>query len=290
MLVSFVVSTATGIMTVAMLEEAPKTLTQTVNRVVERTIERVVTGTSTPEKQIVPVTTVTKEVTIYAKEDDLIVSAVEKNQSRIAKIYASGTATSTAPDAIGFIISRDGMIATDAKTLSAAPSDKSVYTVVIAEKEYVGTFVQKDEYADSPVAFIRLTLRSEDVLDAVSFGSEATQPKVAQTALILGGENGVGIFKATLSKLVYTKSASTSTPPYVSSIETSPRIPTGYEGSLAVNLDGQVVGIVVSGAEGKPLGVYPAMRILNLMTVVTKDKDAKSLSGEESTAAAANAR
>ncbi len=272
MLVSFVVSTATGIMTVAMLEEAPKTLTQTVNRVVERTIERVVTGTSTPEKAT-PVTTVTKEVTIYAKEDDLVVAAVEKNQSRIAKIFGANTATTSVPDAIGFVVSRDGMVATDATTFSRINTSRgtvpNTYSVMVGEKIYTGIIVEKAEYADSPVTFLRLALADTETLDAVSFGSVGTAPKVAQTAVVLGGEYGLEIFKATLAKLVYGRSSATSSPRYVGSIETSPRIPEGYEGALVVNLDGQAVGIAVSTAQGKALEIYPAARILSLMMLVT---------------------
>lgn len=272
MLVSFVVSTATGIMTVAMLEEAPQTLTQTVNRVVERTIERVVTGTSTPEKAT-PVTTVTKEVTIYAKEDDLVVTAVEKNQPRIAKIFGANTATTSVPDAIGFVVSRDGMVATDAATLSRVNTSRSTnpnpFTVMVGEKTYTGTIVEKAEYADSPVTFLRLALADTETLDAVSFGPVGTEPKVAQTAVVLGGEYGLEIFKATLTKLVYGKPNATSSSRYVGSIETSPRIPEGYEGALVVNLDGQAVGIAVSTATGKPLEIYPTARILSLMMLVT---------------------
>jgi S1-C subfamily serine protease len=267
MLVSFVVSTATGIMTVAMLEEAPQTLTQTVNRVVERTIERVVTGTSTPQI-ISPVTSVTKEVTIYAKEDDLVVAAVEKNQPRIAKIFGMDTATTSMPDAIGFVVSRDGILAADAKILAGVVANKGAYNIMLGEKEYTGTLVEKAAYADAPVAFIRLALASTATLDAVSFGSESTQPKVAQTTLVLGGDYGLGIFKATLTKLITTKSVGTSSPSTVNIIETSPRIPQGYEGSLVVNLDGQAVGIAVSFGEGKSPQIYPASRILSLMTLV----------------------
>jgi hypothetical protein len=288
MLVSFVVSTATGIMTVAMLEEAPKTLTQTVNRVVERTIERVVTGTSTPQVSP-PMTTVTKEVTIYAKEDDLIVSVVEKNQPRIAKIYGGTTATSSNPDTIGFVVSRDGILATDARTLAGLPSDKGTYIVMIAEREYVGTLIEEEAYADLPVAFMRLSLDG-GTLDAVSFGTESVRPRVAQTAVVLGGENGLGIFKATLAKFVYAKTASSTSSSVVSSIETASRIPSGYEGSLAVNLDGQAIGIVVSTGEEKPLSIYPASRILELMTTVSVGAEASTKTKHDATASIGSAR
>ena len=151
MLVSFVVSIGTGIMTVAMLEQAPQTVTQTINRVVERTIERVVTGSSTPEKPSPSplITNVTKEVTVYAKEDDLIVAAVEKNMPRIVKIYGPSGATSSIPDATGFVVSRDGLIVTAKKSLGGILTDMPVYTVTINDKQYFATLVMDKESVDS---------------------------------------------------------------------------------------------------------------------------------------------
>lgn len=291
MLVSFVVSTATGIVTVAMLEEAPPVLTQTINRVVERTIERVVTGTSTAEKAApAPVTTITKEVTIYAKEDDLVVSAVEKNQPRIAKIYGAGTATSSVPDTVGFIISRDGMIATDAATLSGIPSDKAGYVVIVGDREYTGSLVEIREHANSALALIKISVPEGESLNAVTFGSVASVPKVAQSVVVLGGENGTGIFKATLSKLITVKAVGTSTPSYLGSVETSPRIPLGFEGSLVVNLDGQAVGLVVKNADDSRLTIFPAGRIFELVsTVMGAETDTSKAPATKSNVAATGA-
>ena len=156
MLVSFVVSVATGIMTVAMLEEAPPTLTQNINHVVERTIERVVVGTSTPEKQLPPlVTSVTKEVTIYAKEDDLIVSAVEKNQPRIATIYTNLQASSTDPIALGFLVSRDGVVVVDKSSVSSETGMHESYRITIGAKSYTAKPIHIDATKNSPIALLK---------------------------------------------------------------------------------------------------------------------------------------
>src|SRR3989338_8034713 len=82
LLVSFVTSIATGIVTVALMDQAPPGVTQTINRVVERTIEKVVPA---PTQQTASV--ITKE-TIVVKEDALVVEAVAKNTKSVVSIIA----------------------------------------------------------------------------------------------------------------------------------------------------------------------------------------------------------
>jgi hypothetical protein len=248
MFVSFVVSIATGIITVAMLEEAPPTLTQTVNRVVEHTIERVVTGTTTPtvDKPAV-VTNITKEVTVYTKEDDLVVAAVEKNQSRTVKIFLSDADTSSTPRSIGFVVSRDGLIVAETEDLLAGGAPADTYTVVIGEKHYTAKLVAPKSVTDEPISFLKLSgMTATTSLDAVSFGRNDS-PKLGQTIIVLGGADGSSVFKTTISKFRAVKSVGTSTPERAGAeVETTPAIPAHNAGALVVNLDGQAVGVVVS--------------------------------------------
>src|SRR3989338_1891737 len=80
LLVSFVTSIATGIITITLMDQAPPGVTQTINRVVEKTIERVITE---PTKQAA--TVVTKE-TLVVKADDLIIDAIERNTGSVVRI------------------------------------------------------------------------------------------------------------------------------------------------------------------------------------------------------------
>ena len=261
---SFIISIATGIITVAMLQVAPETITNTVNKVVEHTIERIVSGTSTNITNNPTVTNVTKEVTVYAKEDDLVVSAVEKNQPRVALIYARGAASSSEPVGIGFVVSRDGLIVTETQSLLGSGAPAENYTVRLRDQSYSASPLPNQE-TKQQVYFLKLKdLSASSTIDAVSYG-RSDNPKVAQTLVILGGSDGTGVFKATVSKLRFTKpDATSSTEQLLTGMMTNPNIPGQNDGALVVNLDGQVVGMVVHD----PLDtirylIYPISRILD---------------------------
>ena len=82
LLVSFVTSIATGIITVSLLQEAPPVVTQTINRVIERTIEQVV-----PESE--GGGTVTREVTVVVTEEDQVIDAISKNAKSVVRVVRS---------------------------------------------------------------------------------------------------------------------------------------------------------------------------------------------------------
>src|SRR3989344_4148104 len=74
LLVSFVTSIATGIVTVTLLDQAPHEITKTINQVVERTIERVVPDETRQAASVVTTT----EKTVVVKEEDLITESIHK--------------------------------------------------------------------------------------------------------------------------------------------------------------------------------------------------------------------
>ncbi len=115
LLVSFVTSIATGIVTVTLMDQAPTAVTQTINRVVERTIEKAVPGET-------KVTTVVKEVPVVVTEDKLIVDVINNTSSgavRIANVDGKTTLGT------GFIVNKNGLIAT-AELLLIPPTPEAV--------------------------------------------------------------------------------------------------------------------------------------------------------------------
>ncbi len=83
LLVSFVTSIATGIVTVTLMDQAPPGVTQTINRVVERTVEKVVPGE--PQEQII-VKEVPITVPVTVNQDDLVAKVIETASSGVAQI------------------------------------------------------------------------------------------------------------------------------------------------------------------------------------------------------------
>lgn len=120
-LVSFVTSIATGIFTVSLLDQAPPTVTSTLNKVVERTVE-VVTPT---EKE-----TVIREKIVVDRNGEAVVSAIENTADALVEIglkREDETSTSTplfTKINSGFFIKQDGTILTLAHGL---PKDKILH-------------------------------------------------------------------------------------------------------------------------------------------------------------------
>jgi hypothetical protein len=90
LLVSFVTSIATGIVTVSLVNQAPPGVTRTINQIVEHTIEKVVPATQPAAVAATNPQTVT-EKTVVVKDDDLAAQSIAKMQQSLVRIVAKGS-------------------------------------------------------------------------------------------------------------------------------------------------------------------------------------------------------
>lgn len=188
LLISFVTSIATGIVTVSLMDQAPKGVTQTVNRIIEKTVERVVTD---PNKK----GDVVKE-TIVVKEEDKIIEAIENNAKSMVRIYKTDSASGASIPlksfvGLGIIISKDGDIVSDNSVIT--PSDS--YSVILNDsKEYDVKLIPSKE--NNLVAFLKIIPRDKEVLSLTpAILADSDSLKLGQTVISLGGKlrNSVSI-------------------------------------------------------------------------------------------------
>ena len=85
-LVNFVTAIATAVLAVSLLDQAPPTVTQTINRIVERTVESAAVTAQIPG-------IVTKTTTVVVKEEDLLSAAIGASAARTVYVYKGATTT-----------------------------------------------------------------------------------------------------------------------------------------------------------------------------------------------------
>jgi S1-C subfamily serine protease len=246
LLVSFVTSIATGIVTVALMDQAPPGVTQTINRVVERTIEKVVTPPVTSNSAAV----VTRE-TIVVKEDDKIVESVDKNKNSIVRIYTNmdnaGDVEQKIFVGLGTLVSKEGLIATgdvfaDSRGQYLITVDNNTYykvTVLPKNKEGQFYFLKVIQDEKNPVVF-----------NPVNF-SDSNNLKLGQTVIAWGGQTLNSVSTGIVSSLVDAGNpepinpiASSTTK--IIAINTNINLIDSVAGGPLLNLYGEVVGIRVS--------------------------------------------
>ena len=131
LLVSFVTSLATGIVTVSLMDQAPKGVVQTINKVVERTIERVVMQ----ESQTAAVAEVQKDtfVSVVDGISNSIVRVTEKNSDKI-----HGQGIFIAPKGI---IVTDKSILKDIKNIEIILKDETRMPASVVQNQVKGDIV-----------------------------------------------------------------------------------------------------------------------------------------------------
>lgn len=227
LLITFVTSIATGIITFTLLSEAPVEVTQTINRVVEKTIERVVPAEGQPEK----VTT-----TVVVSEEDRVLEAIAKNEKSIVRVKTTGADGTEVVSGLGLVISADGTIVTDLRSYNAASSyrilfyDGKIYPygkVFVDEKNGLVFMKVSVPQNESPkYTFYPTTFGDSDAL------------KVGQTLVAISGKDSNAVSIGRVFQLAFSEDKK-----IVTNILSDIKILKTHLGSPAVNLSGEVIGL-----------------------------------------------
>ncbi|MHB0865447.1 MAG: hypothetical protein ACYC1Y_00885 [Minisyncoccota bacterium] len=216
-LVNFVTSVATGILTVSLLDHAPAFVTQTVNRVVEHTIETVAAAA--------PVT-LSQPSAPAPSNQDLVTAAIGADAARAVAIYAADTGTSTPAVSIGTYLPKARVVATAAQ--SALPKEALI------------------EFTNG--SFVPASLAREgNGISVYGFADAAVLPKMSSPILIPSGNLKLG---ETALALGADGSAATGIVARVSEKGIHTTLPDIGTGSAVVDLSGNLIGISAGGTPG----------------------------------------
>ena len=179
LLVSFVTSIATGIITVTLMDQAPTSFVQTINKVVERTIETVV-----PEKEAnEAIATVTQERTVVVSEEDRIEDVVSNVSKSLVRIFSGANMEMFV--GIGVVVYPSWAIMTTAEIVSKDSYVVKTYDGQIYSLSSEGSI----NNAYSVPEYILLLEEDEEVVSPVLEGDPQEKVNLGQRVIALGGES-----------------------------------------------------------------------------------------------------
>jgi len=255
LLISFVTSIATGIVTISLMNQAPKIVTDTVHRVIEKTVERVIPG----EQQA---TIIENTKTIVISDEDFIIKAIEQNSKSLVRIFTSSEAEDTKGEIIskdifvglGVVISREGKIMINSSDLIGT-LEIPEYFITIGETKL--RLINLKELPNSGITLLSVHLvesgedETQPIFKPVTFGNSSIL-KLGQSIISIGGEKSNNVLTGIISNLkvgTLQTTTATSTDPTTEekSVETVLKIETNLTSqlpmSLLIDLDGELIGV-----------------------------------------------
>lgn len=248
LLVSFVTSIATGIVTVSLMDQAPPAVAQTVNRVVERTVERVV------PHETQTATVITTEKTVTVKESELIATAVARIQPSVVRIVR-GEGDDEIILGMGVALSPQ-FIATE-RGLATATGDEALFN---DGTRIAVTLVKAPEGSRLTLLSLEYATTTEDTRSGVAGAAlSGNAVSLGQTVVALSGLRNTTIASGLVTE-VPTESGSS----FKTDIDA-----TLLPGSVIINTDGAVVGMY-----SKQAGIFvPVQRISDLVNATKEQPD-----------------
>jgi len=244
LLVSFVTSIATGIVTVSLMDQAPPIVAQTINRVIERTVEKVV-----PSGQAAS-TIITQEKTVVVKESDQIADAVKKVSPSLVRLYAS-SAEGSAFLGLGVVVGGFGTVVTDAAAIGEA-GDASV---TFPDGTHARVFVRSRD-RENGLAFLEAATSSEAHAAWVPAAVSGGQLSLGESVIALSGKTIARIADGIVVALVPPKDS------MAEIVETNISDDILLAGSPLVDIDGGIVGISTWVSRNASTGGFISARAL----------------------------
>lgn len=239
LLISFITAMATGIITTALLAQAPESVTQTINRVVEHTIETVSpTATSSAT---------TKEA-VVVKEDDAILSSINKTRSGIVSIEVRGGDGTQMFYGLGAIVTKDGYVISDGQALVL----DGTYTATLYDGTQIPAAVYSRSTDQNLAVFKLMSGNPKQAYTPVPLSP--ADPQLGQTVIAFEGSSDIGVAVGRVS-LLTTGGGKTA-----QSLSTDISARSETAGGPLVDLSGELVGVKSSSADlALPAGVYTAL-------------------------------
>jgi len=227
LLVSFVTSIATGIVTVSLMDQAPPVVAQTVNRIVERTVEKVTPASLTAATGII------QEKTIIVKEADLISQALARANPSVVRIFTTSS-SSPAFLGMGIVIDAAGTIVSDSNAF-----DTDVGIAELADGSRVRVSLASRNATTSIAFFDSATTTTDGKSITWSpIAIEGTHPTLGTTIIALAGKTVARIASGIVTTLI---SSSDKEGPQI--IDTDIPADSILAGSPLITTEGNLLGL-----------------------------------------------
>jgi len=237
LLVSFVTSIATGIVTVSLMDQAPAGVTKVVNQIVEKTIEKVV-----PQNLGAATVTVT-EKTVVVKDDDLIAQSIASVQKGIVRIVAKGGNLLVAR---GIITSQEGTGLTDRAALAA--SGATDFEAILANGERFSLTLPSMQATSTPLATIAVAVGTSTGFAPVKI-ADINKVVLGQTVIRIGGISADTVGSGVVAMI---PAGTAGAAP--SMVEAS--VSSATPGSIIITLFGEVVGMITADSTAQGSDFY----------------------------------